>query len=87
MTATALAIASVTEAAASAILAITAEPNPALTVSAPGRHYGALFHITINYSLRSASTGSFLDAARAGIMPPISVKTTLSAMRINAGPG
>ena len=36
------------------------------------------------YSLRNASTGSFFDAALAGIMPPISVKITDNTIRNRA---
>lgn len=39
------------------------------------------------YSLRSASTGSFFAAAPAGMIPPIKVKMTLSAIRISAATG
>ena len=36
------------------------------------------------YSLLSASTGSFLEAALAGIKPPIKVKTTDNPIKITA---
>ncbi len=39
---------------------------------------------SIFYSDLKASTGSFLDAALAGINPPIKVKTTESAINITA---
>ena len=44
----------------------------------------SLFIDEIFYSVRSATTGSFFAALAEGIMPAISVKTTLMPIRIRA---
>ena len=46
-----------------------------------------LFCYELFYSVRSAVTGSLFAAFFDGISPPISVSTTLSAIRITAGTG
>ncbi len=44
------------------------------------------FTVSVNYSALKDSTGSFLDAIRDGISPPINVSTTLIIISITAPP-